>query len=82
MCIIYAKIIVNKSLITEGVKNRLFLGLPTVQGFSTAQPCFSKKGLFFSLTYAVFVPEEIVPTQAATTFPARNYTMKISGAQP
>lgn len=34
VCVMHAKIIVNKSLMTEGVKNRLFLVLPTVQDFS------------------------------------------------
>lgn len=46
VCIMHAKVIVNKSLMTEGVKNRLFLVLPTVQNFSTSEPIFSKKALF------------------------------------
>lgn len=43
VCVLHAKIIVNKSPTTEEVKNKLVLVLPIVQDFSTLEPILSKK---------------------------------------
>lgn len=65
VCVMHVKVIVSKSLMTEGVKNRLFLVLLAGQDFSTSEHIFSRKHLY--LTYAVVVHEKIIPTQISTS---------------
>lgn len=45
----HAKIIVSKSLMTEEVKNSLFLVLLAVQDFSTPEHIFFQKASLFNL---------------------------------
>lgn len=61
----HAKTIVSKSLMTEEIKNNLFIVLLAVQDFSTSEHVFSRKHLY--LTYAVLVHEKIIATQASTS---------------